>query len=495
LAEILENERTMKHYPIEIKRNFIGREPEVHRLENIAAQPGAKIIIVYGRRRVGKTELLEQTFRKRNLLKFEGQENLAQALQMQFVMQQLADYAQEPLLSKIKATDWVEVLKYISERTASGQWTLYFEEVQWLANYETQFISALKYVWDNFFRHNPELIIILCGSSPSFMINEVIKSKALYNRSQYELPLREFNLIETRAMLKKYSLREVLDAYLTVGGIPEYLLRLQNKSSIYVNLCHESFLSGAFFTREYEKIFTSSLGNNKNYKKIVDFLSKKKYATREDISKNLKLKSGGGLTDFLQDLEVCGFIQKYTPFNLASNSLLARYCITDAYLQFYFKFIHPLEKYINNGDYDLNPLQAINMATYQKWLGFSFERFCRKYHRVFAKILGFSGVKYQVGTFFSRKTNADSPGFQIDLIFDREDHVVTLCEIKYTQTNISSKVIDEFDKKLELFPNEKNKTIQRVLITNTNADKALLNRAYFDYIITLENIFDAANWR
>jgi hypothetical protein len=327
------------------------------------------------------------------------------------------------------------------------------------------------------------------------MINEVIKSKALYNRSQYELPLREFNLIETRAMLASYSLREVLDAYLTVGGIPEYLLRLQNKTSIYIKLCHESFLSGAFFTREYEKIFTSSLANNKNYKKIVDFLSKKKYATREEISKSLKLKSGGGLTDLLQDLEVCGFIEKYTPFNLASNSLLARYCITDAYLQFYFKFIHPLEKHINNGDYDLDPLQAINMATYQKWLGFTFERFCRKYHRVFARILGFSAVKYQVGTFFSRKTNTENPGFQIDLLFDREDHVITLCEIKYTQTSISSKVVDEFAKKLELFPNEKNKTIQRVLITNMGADSALLHRAYFDYIIKLEDIFDARNWQ
>jgi AAA+ ATPase superfamily predicted ATPase len=485
----------MKLYLLEKNKKFVGRSLEAQRLKEIASEEGAKIIIVYGRRRVGKTELLEQTFRERNLVKFEGQEDLPPSEQMQFVMQQLAHYAQEPLFNKITVSNWVEVLQYIAEKTAQGKWTIYFEEVQWLANYESHFIAALKYMWDNFFRHNPKLIIILCGSSPSFMINEVIKSQALYNRSQYEMPLKEFNLIETQAMLSDCSQREILDAYLTIGGMPEYLLRLRNKTSIYVKLCNESFLPGAFFSREFEKIFTSSLAGNKHYKKIVEFLSKYKYATRDQISEHLKLQSGGSLTALLQDLEVCGFIEKYTPYNLADNSLLARYCINDAYLQFYFKFIQPIEKRIVNGDFASNPLQALNMASYQKWLGFAFERFCRKYQRIFAKILGFSGVNYRVGAYFSKRSNKDDPGFQIDLIFDRDDHVVTICEIKYLQTKVTGKVVDEFAKKLELFPNEKNKTIQRILITNTGADKTLLSRAYFDRIVDLADIFSIGNWQ
>ncbi len=484
----------MNTYFIEKKEDFIGRQEEKKRLNEITAQAGAKIIIVYGRRRVGKTELLEQTFRERNLLKFEGQEQLHPPEQMQFVMQQLAGYAQEPLLEKVKISSWVDVLQYIAERTAQGKWTIYFEEVQWLANYEPHFISALKYMWDNFFRHNAQLIIILCGSSPSFMINEVIKSRALYNRSQYELPLKEFNLIETQAMLSNHSQREILDAYLTIGGMPEYLLRLKNKTSVYLKLCNESFLPGAFFSREFEKIFTSSLAKNKHYKKIVAFLSKYKYSTRDKIREHLKLKSGGGLTALLQDLEVCGFIEKYTPYNLADNSLLARYCINDAYLQFYFKFIQPVEKRITNGDFTSNPLHALNMTNYQKWLGFAFERFCRKYQRIFAKILGFSGINYRVGTYFSKQSDKGEPGFQIDLIFDRDDHVLTICEIKYLQTKVTGKIIEEFNKKLELFPNKNNKTLQRVLITNSSADNTLLRRAYFDRIIDLTDIFSIENW-
>lgn len=481
----------MKTYLVENNKYFVGREFERNRLNEIASASGAKIIIMYGRRRIGKTELLEQTFKDRGLLKFEGQENLSEAEQIQFVMRQLAQYTQEPLLGKIHIADWVEALKYIAERTQEGKWTVYFEEVQWMANYDTRFISALKYVWDNFFQRNRELILILCGSSPSFMINKVVKSRALYNRSQYEFPLRELNLAEAQAILSSHSQREVFDAYLSIGGIPEYLLRLKNKTSIYIKLCQESFLPGAFFSHEYEKIFTSSLSENKNYKKIISFLSKKKYASRNEISRYLKRRSGGGLTELLQDLEICGFIEKYTPYNLAGNSLLARYCISDAYLQFYFKFINPIEKKISQGDFSSSPTQALNIHHYEIWLGFSFERFCRKYHQTIANILGFVAVNYRAGAYFNKRSNQENRGFQIDLIFDRDDHVVTVCEIKYTQTPVSSSVIDEFARKLALFPNEKNKTIQRVLIANNGADNSLIKRAYFDRIITLTDIFSS----
>lgn len=264
----------MKYYVIEINKEFIDREYEISRLGMINNSLGPHIIIVYGRRRVGKTELLEQVFRNRQLLKFEGRDKISPAQQMRFVMQQLAQYAEQPLLAQVEVASWVDVLIHIAEAAKNGVCTLYFEEVQWLANYEDDFISALKYVWDNFMRHNKQLILILCGSSPSFMINHVVKSSALYNRSQNELPLREFNLIEAKSMLHKFSDSEVLDAYLTVGGMPEYLKRICYDNSIYINLARESFLPGAFFLHEHERIFTSSLANNKNYKKSIEFLAR-----------------------------------------------------------------------------------------------------------------------------------------------------------------------------------------------------------------------------
>lgn len=485
---------SMKYYVIEKNQEFIDRDIEIGRLEALKNASGSRILVVYGRRRVGKTELIEQVFRDRRLLKFEGRDKITPAEQMRFVMQQLAVYAEQPLLAKIEVTSWVDVLMQVAEVAKTDTVTLYFEEVQWIANYEDDFISALKYVWDNFLRHNKQLILILCGSSPSFMINHVVKSSALYNRSQFELPLREFNLIEAKAMLNKNSLSEVLDAYLTLGGMPEYLKRIRHGNSVHINLANESFLPGAFFLHEYERIFTSSLADNKHYKKIIEFLSKSKFATRSELAAHLKIQSGGMLSELLEDLEICGFIERYTPFDKPENSLLARYSIADAYLQYYFKFIKPITKKIEQGNFASNPLQGLNMTNYQQWLGYAFERFCRKYQHQIACLLGFSGVKYRGGSYFSRQTQTKNAGYQIDLLFDRDDKVISICEIKYSQNRINPTVIDEFAEKIALFPNLKNKTIQRVLITNQSTDDRLLKRAYFDRIIVLEDLFNLGIW-
>jgi hypothetical protein len=477
---------------VPISANFIGREFERNKIDKIKSAKNSAILIVYGRRRIGKTELVEQSFRERNLLKFEGKEKQSESSQMKHVLNELSKYAQEPLLQKIKASHWQEVFEIIHRYTEQGQWTIYFEEVQWLANYKDNFISDLKYAWDNYFRYNNELIVILCGSAPSFMINHVAHSKALYNRSQYEIALEQFTLTETKAYLKNRSHQEIMDAYLTVGGIPLYLEKLTSNSSVFLSLCENAFTKKSFFSEEYESIFISSMSANPHYKKIIEFLSKRRYATRMAITKHLKVSSGSNITAILTDLETCGFIGKYTPYNLAEDSMLSRYAIDDCYLQFCNKFIKPIKKEIDAGQFNKDPSSAINVDTYLKWLGFAFERYCRKYHYTIAKILGFSGIKYRSGTYYNRTTSRDDPNFQIDLLFDREDKVITICEIRYTKLPVSLSVVNEFEKKLEKFKNLKNKTIHRVLIAANGATETLKQYAYFDRVVTLDDLFSAS---
>lgn len=484
----------MKPKKIKENESFVGRAYELERLAGIGNQKESSIIVTYGRRRVGKTELLEQAFRRRNIIKFEGIEGLSEAEQKERIMDQFALYAQDTMYAKMAIKSWADFFLLLVNKLKKGAWTLYFEEVQWLANYKDTFIAELKFAWDNYLQHNAELILILCGSSPSFMINKVLHSHSLYNRSQHEFPLKEFTIQETMFFLKRRSTREVMDAYLTVGGIPEYLKWINRDSSIFLGLCKHSFTSGSFFSHEYERIFTSAMAGNRNYKRIIEFLSLRKYATRNQLLKHLKLESGGVLSSLLKDLTMCGFIAKYTPYNLNENSLLARYAIADSYLQFYFKFIKPYETNIDNGDYNATPSLTLHTESLDKWLGFAFERFCRKNHVLFSKILGFESVRYKSGTFFNRLTCKQSPGYQIDLIFDRADKVYTICEIKYPRSRVSSKVIGDFEKKLSLFPNPGKKSIQRVLIAPEGADKSLLSKGYMDRIITLDDIFDAKYW-
>ncbi len=474
-------------------KSFIGRNFEKERLEEVASGGEAAIIVVHGRRRVGKTELLEQTFRNRNILKFEGLEGKNVQQQRDHVVFQLARYAQDPILANLQLRTWVEVFDLIARYVKSGVWTIYFEEVQWLANYQSEFISELKYSWDNAFRYNPKLILILCGSSPSFMINKVMHSKALYNRSMHEIALRELSLIETAKFLPRQAHKEVMDAYLVLGGIPEYIKRLKKSSSIFLSLCEEAFTPGGFFLDEYKRLFVSSLASNPFYQKVIDYLSRKKRATRNEIIKALDAKSGGTLSDILIDLELCGFIEKYYPYDKDPSTNLIRYCIRDAYLTFYYKFIHPAKSHIKNGDYVSDPTRAIKQETYRRWLGYAFERFCRRNSRLVANKLRFSGVKYHCGSYFTKGTQISGDGSQIDLIFDRADHVLTICEIRYTESPVDTIVIEEFEKKLSLLPNRNKKTIHKVLISNKGASEALIRRHYFDELITLEDFFDERN--
>ncbi len=256
----------MRSKKVKWNKNFVGRTQELEQLSTISNSGEASIVAVYGRRRVGKTELLEQAFRERNILKFEGIEGLSQPEQMEHVMWQFSEYSNNALLAKVKIGSWTEFFKLISDVVKNGIWTLYFEEVQWLADYKDKFISELKYFWDNHFRHNRKLILVLCGSSPSFMVNNVLHSKALYNRSLYEISLKEFSLGETKQFLKKRSGREIMDAYLSVGGIPEYLKWINQDTSVFLSLCKNSFTAGSFFSHEYKRIFISSMAKKKNYK-------------------------------------------------------------------------------------------------------------------------------------------------------------------------------------------------------------------------------------
>lgn len=477
--------------------NFIGRSYELEKIKALRNADEAAILIVYGRRRVGKTELLEQAFIDRNILKFEGIEGLSEQDQQQQCLEKLAFYAEDKLIAKLKIKSWLEFFELLADYVKNGTWTIYLEELQWLANYQPTLIAELKHAWDNNFRYNNKLILILCGSSPSFMIDQVIHSKALYNRSQTEIHLQEFNILEAKQFMPKRSNREIFDAYLTIGGIPEYLKWVNKESSIFLGLCKNSFCPNTFFVNEYDKIFTSSLAANKYYRQIIKILSKNRFAPRNYILKQLEAHSGGKITDLLDDLEKCGFIEKYHPYNAGEHSILVRYNISDNYLQFYNKFIAPIKKNINNGDYVANAQLAIRVDSYQKWLGFSFERWCRKNHMLIARILGFSNVQYTAGTYFNRASQRGAAGgadagFQIDLLFDRADNVVTICEIKYLINQVTAKVISDFEQKIALFNNKKNKTIHKVLITSSEPDNNLKNKGFFDRIITLDLLLQFA---
>ena len=178
--------------PYKVLRNpeFIGREDERAALLEVNSRPDPSIVVVYGRRRVGKTELLEQVYRDRKLLKFEGLEGGNPARQMEHALYQLARYAADSAIERLRFTRWLEFFDYLARFVGQGVWTLYLEELQWLASYQGDFVSELKHAWDNTLRRNPKLVLVLCGSAPSFVVGTVLRSQALYGRVFKEIQLR-----------------------------------------------------------------------------------------------------------------------------------------------------------------------------------------------------------------------------------------------------------------------------------------------------------------
>ncbi len=218
-------------------------------------------------------------------------------------------------------------------------------------------------------------------------------------------------------------------------------------------------------------------------------MSHRKFANRYEIAAHLKITSGGSLSSLLEDLKASGFIDKYTPLEVSSQSRMVRYCLRDNFLQFFFKFIQNKLLAIGRGDLNERPTQGLSNDVYLKWLGFAFERVCRDNHATIAKRLGFSAVEYQVGAYFSRSLDEASPGFQIDLVFDRADHVYTVCEIKYLQSKVPVRVISEFEHKLLHLPHRDKYKIHKVLISTLGAVDSVIHRGYFDDILVLEDLF------
>ena len=194
-----------------------------------------------------------------------------------------------------------------------------------------------------------------------------------------------------------------------------------------------------------------------------------------------------GLTKTLEELIEGGLVADYSPYNSKVGSLLVRYSIDDEYLQFYAKFILPELKNIQQNVYVDNPAKAIRLDIYRQWLGYSLERFCRKNHHKIAAVLGFSGVHYKSGAFFQRGDLNDHRGFQIDLVFKRQDRILTVCEIKYQSESTGTDIIDSFSEKLKRLSVGKQE-VQKVLIAPHGVSRALLDRNYFDRILTLKDI-------
>ncbi|MDC0980416.1 hypothetical protein OAQ84_01635 [Bdellovibrionales bacterium] len=279
------------------------------------------------------------------------------------------------------------------------------------------------------------------------------------------------------------NIHEVFKYILILGGVPRYIEIINSKKSFEQNLRQLFFKRDSLLLSEYEKIFYSQFREHKNYEKIVKFLSVTP-RTLLEVSKHLKMESSGGVKSYLDNLEKALFITSCVPYDRAENSKLKKYKLIDEYIRFYLKYVHSNQKKIQSAPKSQNLFKILVKDQWESWIGFAFENFCLKNASLIATKMGFAEQVKSYGPLFSK----GSKGFQIDLIFERYDNVVTVCEMKFYNKKVTSAVIKEVDKKIELLDVKREITIEKALVSQFGADEKLIGSGYFHHNLTVEEI-------
>ena len=460
---------------------FVGREEEIAALRRAIKAPAAKIAVVYGRRRIGKTSLIREAVGREPVLYVEGLEGQSSQQQIQAFRVQVCRQLGRELP---QFTNWRDALMALDKALGKRRMVLVLDEFQWLANFRQELVSTLKMVWEGWLSRVPGRTLILCGSIASFMTTKVVKSSAFHGRTDVLVHLQGFRLAETARMLKGRGWNEVLDAQCFTGGVPKYLELLASAGSIALGMEQEAFRPQGYFVEEYDRIFVSHFGRNAEYQRLVRALASAPYGlSRKQLADAAGVEEGGTLSGHLYDLEAAGFIASHRPFDKPAHSRLLRYYLSDPWMSFYHAFLRTRLKQIKAGGRQAMFAALRQGGAFRSWMGRAFELVCLRHDTELAAILGFGGIDYEVGPWF-RAPRRGLEGVQIDLAFDRADGVITLCEMKRHTAVVGRQVIAEVERKAEVLRAEyPRRTVQPVLVVDGPVSKEISTSGFFYQVV------------
>jgi len=444
---------------------IVGRKQELSILEEKLLSDSAEFIAVYGRRRVGKTYLIRQFFIQQTGVYFE-QTGLNQGtLQEQLtIFSQMLSQTFYRGISITTPKNWMEALQRltvaINDLPKNKRVTLFFDELPWLATHKSGFIKALEYYWNTNWTNRKKLILIVCGSAASWMIENVIYAKGgLHNRITAKIPLQPFTLKETEFYLTSLGInlnrQQILQIYMAIGGIPHYLKSIKKGFSAAQNIDALCFKQNGLLFKEFEILFHSLYEEPDSYIKLIRTMAQtSKGINREDLIEKSKIPSGGSLNTMLRSLEDAGFITTYLPVGHVKRGV--HYRVVDEYTLFYLTWIEPMRnKSLGTSVASHFWESLIKKPFWNSWAGYAFESICYKHTDAIKKVLGLNHIpsfcsnwQYQ-----PKKKTTEEEGAQIDLVFDRDDGCITLCEIKYNEKPyvLTNDYAKELQKKEKIF--------------------------------------------
>ena len=419
-------------------QNLIGRKEEIKLLEKLKETETPAFVALYGRRRVGKTYLIKQLFGQSFSYYLTGVTNTStRQLLSNFHTELVNRY---PMAERFKQPkNWFQAFQQlvtVLEAQEAGKKIIFLDELPWFDTPKSGFIPALEYFWNSWASARNDVLLIVCGSAASWMINNLINHHGgLHNRVTHRLSLEPFTLAETKLYFQSrgfsYEHYQIIQLYMVTGGIPFYLERADKGLTAAQNIDRLCFDKNGLLRTEFDNLYASLFKTADNHILIIETLAKKnKGMSREELIEKTHLTNGGSLTRVLSELEESGFIRKYKSFGHTTRNV--QYQVSDFYSLFYLKFIK------NTDITDQNSwIDRLDNPEVRAWSGYAFEQICLSHLPQIKKALGIGSVQ----TFSSVWQGTDGvSSAQIDLVIDRRDQAINLCEMKFS---INPFVIDK----------------------------------------------------
>ncbi len=473
--------------------HLVGRDNEINLLNTYYKSTKSEFIAVYGRRRVGKTFLIRSVFKTRFSFQITGIYNAP-------LKQQLLNFNITLNNSSKKnnyklATNWITAFSQLSDYLSKkrGKKLIFIDELPWFDTRKSGFIQAFEHFWNSWASARNDVILIVCGSATSWMINKLINNKGgLHNRVTKKIKLLPFTLHECELFLRSKKIKldkyQIVQLYMTMGGIPYYWDEVGRGLSAMQNIENICFSPNGLLQNEFENLYRSLFDNYNNHLKIIKALSKKtKGLSREEIIKISKLPNAGSTTTLLKELEESGFIRKYAPFGKKNRESL--YQLVDFFSLFYIKFIENTQ--IENKK---NWQSILDTPRYRAWSGYAYEQICMYHLPQIKHKLGITGVHTNISSWRSKKSKN---GAQIDLVIERRDNIINLCEMKFSVAPfiISKKYANELKNKIETFKIETNtrKSVFLTMLTTYGVKQNINSIGLFQNEVKMKDLFIKAN--
>lgn len=470
-----------------VKDIFVGRKAELQELKDLIKKQSASFVVVKGRRRIGKSRLLDEFSKGKRTIKITGlapQESTTKQSQLDEFSRQLSAATRLP---EIKADDWGKLFSLLAREVNKGRVIVIFDEISWIGSKDPDFLGKLKNAWDDSFKKNAQLIFIVCGSISTWIDDNILNNTAFYGRISWSMVLEPLPLSDCNLMLEaqgfKGSFYEKFKILSVTGGVPWYIEQIQGNFNADDNIRRQCFTKGGALVEEFNKIFHEVFGKrDKVYKQIVEALSNGS-ADYDDVVEKTEYQSSGRLSQYLSDLLNAGFICRDYTWSLKSGkeSTISRFRLSDNYLRFYLKYVAPKYALIGKGRF--NKVSLSSLPGWESIMGLQFENLVLNNREKIFELLNIRTEDVITDNPFLQRQTSHKKGCQIDYLIQTKFKNLYVCEVKFSRNPITLKVIDEVKEKINRLQLPRGSSALPVLIHVNGFIDSVAESDYFYEII------------